>query len=271
MNVYEAVTQFYKKYQGEKQIVGKSEEGRSLYAFFVGKHCSPVAVCQYAAHAREWITAYLALEQIKRGLVCGGAWFLPLTNPDGALLCQEGVESIAGKRRREWLVQINGGYDFSLWKANALAVDLNVNFEARWGTGTRNLTYPAPENYIGTAPFCASETRALRDFTLKVCPQFTVSYHTKGEEIYWKFHQPFFDCLRDKRLACALSESTGYPLCDCPNSAGGYKDWCIAKLKIPAFTVEVGRDCLSHPLGMGDLNEIVIKNLDSIRNLTREY
>ncbi len=271
MNIYEEVAHFYNAYRGEKQIIGRSEEGRCIFAFFVGKHGLPVGICQYAIHAREYITSLLAIEQIKRGLSRGGAWFIPLMNPDGALLCEEGVGTVAGRRRREMLVQVNGGFDFSLWKANAEAVDLNVNFAAQWGTGIRNVRRPAPENYIGTKPFCASETRALRDFTLKVCPQFTVSYHTKGEEIYWRFHQSLMRCLRDKRLACILSDSTGYPLCEAPNSAGGYKDWCIERLKIPAFTVEVGKDKFCHPLGYDALRDIIRHNLDSIRNLTKGY
>ncbi len=271
MNIYEEVGCFYQNYQGEKQIIGKSEEGRNLYAMFVGKRCAPIGICQYAMHAREWVTALLALEQIKRGLVRGGVWFIPLVNPDGVLLCTEGIGTIEGRRKREMLVRINGGFDFSLWKANGDAVDLNVNFDAKWGTGRCNVRCPAPENYIGTAPFSACETQALRRFTLKVCPQFTVSYHTKGEEIYWKFEQPLFRCLRDKRLACILSESTGYPLCDAPHSAGGYKDWCIQTLKIPAFTVEVGEDRFKHPLNRSNLEDISRKNLDAIRNLTKGF
>ena len=27
-----------------------------------------------------------------------------------------------------------------------------------------------------------------------------------------------------------------------------FKDWCIDKLKIPALTIEVGSDALSHPI-----------------------
>ncbi len=271
MNIYEEVACFYRNYRGEKQIIGKSVEGRNIFAFFVGKRVYPIGICQYAMHAREYITAKLAIEQIKRGITCGGVWFIPLLNPDGALLCEEGIGNIQGKRRKQMLVQTNGGFDFSLWKANADAVDLNVNFDARWGTGKCNVRLPASENYIGTSPFCGVEARVLRDFTLKVCPQFTVSYHTKGEEIYWRFHQPFLRCMRDRRLAEILAESTSYPLCEAPDSAGGYKDWCIEKLKIPAFTVEVGQEKLSHPLGVGALKNIIRHNLDSIRNLTKGF
>ena len=270
MNVYEEVGNFYQSYRGEKRILGTSAEGRAIYAMFIGTHTRPVGICQYAMHAREWIGAHLALWHVRRGLVRGGVWVVPLVNPDGALLVQEGVES-ASKARRGELIYRNGGQDFSLWKANARAVDLNVNFDAAWGTGACNVRMPSAANYVGTAPFSEPETQALRDFTLAVLPQFTVSYHTKGEEIYWRFRQPFFRARRDRRLARILSQATGYPLKETPSSAGGYKDWCIQALRIPAFTVEAGREAFAHPLGLAALGDIVAKNLDALVRFTEEF
>ena len=270
MNVYDAVSLFYNRYRGEKLVYGKSAEGRNLYALFVGQRGAPLGISQYAIHAREWITSMLALEHVRRGVPRGGVWILPLTNPDGALLATEGIESVR-KERRAALTEINGGEDFSLWKANAEAVDLNVNFDARWGTGKLNSRIPASENYVGCEPLCAPESRALCDFTLRVQPQFTVSWHTKGEEIYWKFHQDGERLKRDFRLAQVLSRSTGYPLKGAKGSAGGYKDWCVEKLRIPSFTVETGNDSHSHPLGFSVLPELLEKNLDALARLSEEF
>lgn len=271
MNVYEEIGQFYLAYRGEKKIIGTSCEGRNLYAFFVGKHEKPVGISQYAIHAREWITAYLALAHIGRGIGRGGVWIVPLVNPDGALLCTEGIGSVTETWRRSFLLRVNGGEDFSLWKANAEAVDLNVNFDARWGTGKRNVTRPAPEGYVGRKPFCTPESLALKDFTYVVRPDFTVSWHTKGEEIYWRFHQPLLRGLRDKRIAKRLSAATGYPLKEAKHSAGGYKDWCVERLKIPAFTVETGSDALSHPLGFSALGGILKQNYHALEKLTEGF
>ena len=112
---------------------------------------------------------------------------------------------------------------------------------------------PAPAGYIGSRPLCAPESRALAAFTLAVRPHRTLSWHTKGEVVYWRFHQPPVRAARDRRLARALSEITGYPLAEAYGSAGGYKDWCVEKLKIPAFTVEAGEETLSHPLRLAEL------------------
>lgn len=270
MDIYEEVKSFYESANAEKRIIGKSAFGRDLYALKTGKG-EPVCIAQYAMHGREWITARLALAHFRFGLVCGSAWIVPLVNPDGALLSRKGLESVKDEKRAAELLKINGSPDFSLWKANGAAVDLNVNFPADWGTGKRNVRVPASENYIGLRPFSEPETRALKAFTEEISPDFTVSYHTKGEEIYWYYRQPLSVCARDKRLAAVLSLSTGYPLAHAGGSAGGYKDWCIQKLKIPAFTVEAGRDGFSHPLGGEAYEDIETHNLCALSDLAAAY
>lgn len=271
MDVYDEVSLFYAKYRGEKRIFGKSAEGRELFAFFTGRHEKPEGISQYAIHGREYVTALLALEHLKRGVPRGGVWILPLVNPDGALLSEIGLSSVS-ERRRKFLLSLNGGsFDFSQWKANAEGVDLNVNFDARWGTGIQNVRSPAPENYIGKAPFSAPESRALKQFTEEISPDFTVSFHTKGEEIYWKFHQPPLRASRDKRLAKLLSAATGYPLREAKGSAGGYKDWCIEKRGIPAFTIEAGRGEFPHPLGRETLGNLIVRCKDALSALCNGF
>ena len=98
-----------------------------------------------------------------------------------------------------------------------------------------------------------------------------MSYHTKGEEIYWYFHQSLHTCPRDKGLATALSVATGYPLAYAKGSAGGYKDWCIKKLGIPAFTIEAGAERFSHPLGEEALYDIIEKNRTAIYTLSEAW
>ena len=231
-----------------------------------------MGIVQCAMHGREYITAKLAFEQSLHGTYKGSVWFVPLVNPDGALLSQIGLTSIDKKADRELLISINKHDDFSLWKANARGVDLNVNFPALWGKGEKNVFEPSAENYVGKKPLSEPETFALHAFTKKIRPDYTVSYHTKGEEIYWYFHQNMRYIARDKALALALSKSTGYPLAYAKNSVGGYKDWCIQTLKIPAFTVEVGKDIFPHPLqGERELNDIIDKNRNAIYEISKEY
>ncbi len=270
MDVYQEVERFYQNYRGEKRIIGQSEEGRNLYAVFVGTHTYPVGISQYAMHAREYITAYLALEHAKRGVVRGGVWIVPLVNPDGALLSSENRLPLDTVWRKK-LIRINGSENFALWKANARAVDLNVNFPACWGKGKKNVFSPAGESYVGARPFCAKESFALGNFTMQVRPNFTLSWHTKGEEIYWKFHQPPLRLLRDCKRAKIIQSVNGYSLKTAPRSSGGYKDWCIEALKISAYTVEVGEERFSHPLKPDALSQILEKNLDVLASFTWSF
>lgn len=257
---------FYRRYVGEKRIIGLSALRRPIFAVKAGKGRT-LGIVQGGIHAREWITAYLVAAQAKAGVDVGAVWYVPLVNPDGALLSSCGIDTVSERARRKFLLAANGQSDFSLWKANAEGVDLNVNFPALWGTGLYNIRFPAAANYIGDYPFSESETRALRDLTLRERPEFTISYHTQGEEIYWHFHQPHFRWLRDKRRAAFLSSLTGYPLKETYGSAGGYKDWCIRRLRCSAFTVEVGKG--EHPLNKTHLRSIMSDNIESVNALTR--
>lgn len=230
-------------------------------------------IVQAAIHAREHLTALLAVCLAKHLVknsdlpLEGGIYFVPMTNPDGVRLCQEGVGFITDKERKSNLLKINGGSDFTLWKANADGVDLNVNFDAHWGEGAQNGYYKSACNYVGRAPFSAAETRALKEFTERINPVVTLSYHLKGEEIYWEFGQTGHRRFRDKRYAEAISKYTGYPLVTLNGSVGGYKDWCIQHLKIPSFTIEVGNDNFNHPFPYSELSDIVRQNLDLPRRL----
>lgn len=269
MDIYERIKIFYESVQTEKTVYGKSLFNRELYAIKVGEGY-PVGIVQYAIHGREYITAELSKLHFIRGAK-GTLWILPLTNPDGALLSQTGLSSVPQKQRG-FLLSLNGGNeDFSFWKANGRGVDLNVNFPACWGNGKKNTRVAGAENYIGIKPFSEPETYALKNFTEKIKPDYTVSYHTKGEEIYWYFYQSIRDCSRDKRLALALSVSTGYKLAYAKGSAGGYKDWCIKKFCIPSFTVEAGSDSLTHPITEKDFEDLAQKNENAIYDLSKEY
>ena len=63
-------------------------------------------------------------------------------------------------------------------------------------------------------------------------------------------------------IAKALAKVTGYAVKNPQGSAGGYKDWCIEKLHVPSFTIEVGDDYLVHPIEKKHLDKIVKENLE---------
>lgn len=220
--IYAEIANFYARYRGKKCVIGYSFLGRELFAFHVGSDYGKQFISTYAIHGREWITAKLALRHLKDRYSVGG-WIVPLVNPDGAEISQNGNP---------------------MWKANARGVDLNCNFPAEWGSGKANTRTRGAENCIGDYPLSESESAALARFTRRVRPYVTLSFHTKGGEIYWEF-----DGKGDPKGAQTLAEATGYAPKIIHGSAGGYKDWCIQSLDIPAYTVECGDDRLTHPIG----------------------
>lgn len=258
--------------------IGISYGGRPIPCLHIGnKKGLQIIICA-AIHAREHITSKLAIELVKfykdkKEKLCGGGMYvIPMANPDGVCLCIEGLKSVGSVWDRKNLLKLNNGKeDFSLWKANLNGVDLNVNFDANFGSGISNINYPSAENFTGDRPFSEPETKALRNFTEKIKPACVLCYHCKGEVIYWKFYQQN-NLIRDRILADILAKTTGYTLVDEMGSAGGYKDWCIQKLNIPSFTIEVGQDCYSHPFPYSKFKDIFKKNknvpYELLKNLT---
>jgi g-D-glutamyl-meso-diaminopimelate peptidase len=232
----------------ETRVIGESVLGRPLRAFFVGKNRGRAPIIIGAIHAREWITAPLVAEMVKTYAFqprLGGIWFVPLCNPDG-------VEIALGEK--------------TMWKSNARGVDLNVNFDADWGTGAKNVTTAGAENFIGTHAESEPETRALVNFVKSVRPKWTIAYHSKGRVIYYGFkprktrNPRTRKFRRDEQIARTLGNLTGYAPERTANSAGGFTDWVSAKFGVPAFTLEVGSDDLPHPIGMEHLPKILSEN-----------
>lgn len=248
---------------------GKSVLGKNLLATHVGEYSGPQILIQGGIHAREYITSLLLVEMARNLFLndlvkSGGIYFVFLVNPDGAELVLDGINSVGCEITRNYLVSANNGStNFSQYKANINLVDLNTNFNADWGGGSQNVFCPATEDFVGFYPESEREVQSLINFTLQTRPSLTISYHTKGNVIYYGFEGMSSQNLaRDQSIGESFSELTGYPLIFTENSTGGYKDWCIQTLKIPAYTFEVGDENLPHPLTEESLPEIYARNKD---------
>jgi g-D-glutamyl-meso-diaminopimelate peptidase len=239
-----------------------------IYAYSVGniKAAKRILVTG-GMHAREWITAFAVFELIKiydskykNGEFEGHIIFVPLCNPDGVRLALDGLNDFWDKRK-EFLLRANKDrQDFSLWKANANAVDLNVNFNADWGKGSQNVFSPASANYVGECPESEPETRALVRLVKNFRPTYGLAFHSKGEVIYYSRET-------DEDKACGLGKITGYRPILSRNSAGGLTDFLAWEMNIPSFTIEVGDDNLTHPIGKSQLPRIMGQITDAISYL----
>lgn len=261
--------------------IGKSVLGKDILATHLGDYSGTQIIIQAAIHAREYITTLLLIEQVRNlhnnNLVTdGGIYFVFMMDPDGVEIVLDGIDSVKCEITKNYILSANNNsLDFSQFKANINLVDLNTNFNANWGDGTQNVTCPNTENFIGFYPNSEREVQDLIAFTLKNRPLLTISYHSKGNVIYYGFeNQSEENINRDRIIGEILSETTGYPLIFTENSTGGYKDWCIDTLKIPAYTIEVGDESLPHPISEEYLPEIYVRNKNVpivALNLAKEY
>lgn len=248
--------------------IGRSFAGREIYGVELGNGNGKNIIIQGSTHAREHVTSLLISKQIdyligSKETINGKIYFVPMINVDGVELAIKGLESVGDYYTKQFLNKLNNNSkDFSLWKANQNGVDLNVNFDARWGTGKLNLYSPSPANYVGEYPVSELETKALCNFTKLVDAKGTISYHIKGNIIFWDFYQKGEVLIRDKKIATVISSLTGYPLRETGQSAGGYKDWCIEKLGIPALTIEVGNPNLTYLKIYDEIDSIFKRNKD---------
>lgn len=247
--------------------MGHSTLGKPIYCAHIGSYDGRQIIVEGAIHAREYITTLLLVEQVKYladKSFRGGMYFIPLVNPDGVQLVLEGTTNLPCNILAKYLSLINNNSeDFSRWKANINAVDLNVNFDADWGGGAQNVFCPAPANFVGYYPNSEREVRDMIAFTKKIKPVLTLSYHSKGEVIYYGFTGLTPEQLeRDLKIAEAISEETGYAVIKTENSTGGYSDWVSRYLTVPAFTIEIGGEQYESPLPLDLLPEIFEKNKD---------
>lgn len=256
--------------------IGKSHLGKDILAASIySSSNAPWALVTGGMHAREHLSTDLVCMQIASTISkpnCGiNICFVPQVNPDGADLCLHGVEGLPQEHKQK-LLDINQSSDFSLWKANINGVDLNNNFDANWQVKFGGKTSAASGGYYGRHPFSEPETVALANLTKTLCPFITISYHLKGEEIYFDFFQSSAAYCRDKRIAEIFASSTGYKIVSTQSvSSGGYKDWCVQKLGIPALTIELGADRFSHPFPHHQLSQIYNKNKDIVSCLSNAY
>ena len=264
------------------ESIGRSALSRPIWALTAGDGLRRV-LCSAAHHANEWITVPLLLRFVEelaeaavRGAAIGGfdagallqnaeLAVAPCVDPDGVDLVTgdiadgpvfDAARAIAAAFP---LIPFPDG-----WKANILGVDLNLQYPAGWETAreikfAQGFTKPAPRDYVGSAPLAAPESRAVADFTRSFDPALTLSYHTQGEVIFWKFLD--IEPNGARALAERFSAASGYAVEDTPYASGfaGYKDWFLLDYDRPGYTIEAGLG--ENPLPLSDFASIYAKNL----------
>lgn len=262
---------------------GTSAMDRQLSAVTIGSGSKSVFY-NASHHANEWITTpvlWKFLEQYAAAYMADGLiggerarqlysrvtlHMLPLVNPDG-------VDLVTGALPADdsYYVQAKAlaAYYPSIpfpsgWKANIRGVDLNLGYPAGWETAreikfAQGYTRPGPRDYVGTEPLAEPENRATFAYTEANNFLLTLSYHTQGMVIYYKFLD--YNPPRADEIGQALSKASGYTLETTPYASGfaGYKDWFIQTYNRPGYTIEAGQG--ENPLPLSQFPAIYRDNL----------
>lgn len=258
------------------EAIGKSILGKPIDCYTIGNKNKRILLCG-AFHGMEWITSLVLYKLIIN--ICDSIinhkriqneklWeyftdvslsVIPCVNPDGVEICING--SKAGKHLEGYIDYISNG-NTAYWQANAMGVDINHNFNADWqGLKKKELamgiTAPRASRYGGAFAESEPETATLTEFCRKNEIVSATALHTQGEEIYWSFgeHTP----PKSKEIAEKIAELSTYTLSQPESIAtgGGFKDWVIDELHIPAFTLELGKG--KNPLSISQLQPIYDK------------
>lgn len=253
--------------------IGESLCGRSIPLVTLGNPTAKKSVLYVGTHhAAEWITTMVLLrfigdfcEAYKSGVRMYNVGMdylfdkrriliVPMLNPDGVELELHGVTEDFPLRER--VLRMNGGSeDFTLWQANARGVDLNHNYNARFGEYKKVEAElgiePGATKYSGEYPESEPEVVALCnliriDGTIRCI----LTLHAQGEEIYYGDDAAPAGARTMGRL---ISRMSGYRLMHTDGTAsyGGLTDWYVREFGRPAFTIECGRG--KNPLPAGDL------------------
>jgi g-D-glutamyl-meso-diaminopimelate peptidase len=262
--------------------IGLSVLGRPLTVLTIGDGPRRVFV-NAAHHANEWITSLVLLRfaaEYGAAIDKGGRIFdadaralfssttlhlLPLVNPDGVDLVNERITDVSVLAKARRIASRYPDIPFpDGWKANIRGVDLNLQYPAGWEMARANkaeigIVDPAPRDFVGPCALSEPESIALYNYTLENNFDMTLSYHTQGKVIYWKYLD--IDVKNALETAMAFKNVSGYEVEDVPYASGfaGYKDWFIWHFRRPGFTIEAGEGV--SPLPLEQFDEIYENNL----------
>lgn len=256
--------------------IGKSVLGKDIFTVEIGKSHDKILYVG-GVHGTEWLTSLLLLKfieelsegyehalkiadiDVRAALYGRGIIILPMLNPDGIDISICG--SSAAGANLKLTHEITHG-DYSGWNANANGIDLNHNFDAGFDILKRleresGIFGPAKGKYGGEKPESEPETKAACDLCRKNKIRCLLTFHSQGEEIYWKYGEN--EPKNSKLIANVLALSSGYRLASPEGTAshGGMKDWFINEFVRPGYTIEIGKG--KNPLPIEMLGEIYDK------------
>ncbi|MGJ9383985.1 M14 family zinc carboxypeptidase [Salipaludibacillus sp. CF4.18] len=258
----------------EEKVIGESVEGRNIVAVKLGNGSKEIMI-NGSHHAREHMTTNVVMKMLDsyayaydrdqkidgydvRALLNDvSIWFVPMVNPDGVMLVQEGLSST--KNPIKMIGLNNNSRNFDSWKANINGVDLNRQYPALWDNiSALNSGGPRSEGFKGYFPLSEPEARAVYNFTNQHNFATAVAYHSSGEVIYSRLRaNP-----QTRSVTNIVSDKTGYRVIDLSNSSsgGGFSDWFALEKGQAGITPEISPYVVGAPVPLSNWNKIWSQN-----------
>ena len=266
----------------KREVIGYSAEGRAIHAIRLGNGEKEILM-DGAFHAREHMTTNVLLEmidsysaayrtgskfngwEVKKTLDITSIWFIPMMNPDGVMLVQQGISALKNPTNIKNAKKYASNGSYKHWKANGRGVDLNQNFDGvNWYKLSKVKGY---QNYVGPSAFSEPETKAFVNFVNKHNFKTNVSYHSSGSIIYWGGVQNKSELARDRKLVNQFAKVTRYSPIEPWGAAANYKygsgnstAWLIRVKRIPAITMEIGTYQGQKPVSLKEWSTVWNKN-----------
>ncbi|OQA78150.1 MAG: Carboxypeptidase T precursor [bacterium ADurb.Bin243] len=247
-------------------VIGKSFEGRPIYALNIGLQAGkPAVLIMGLTHAREWISAevptalieeilqkYPSDKAIKELVDNRSIWIVPVVNPDG-LVHSQTKSKMWRKNRR-------------LNSDKSYGVDLNRNYGYQWGTVGAS-TYPGADTYHGVKAFSEPCSAAIKELAEREKFRASVSFHSYSELVLYPFGYAYEAIAKDDQLLAELAKGmaklNGYTAeksSDLYPAMGDSDDWMYGAMGALAFTIELGSQFVPND------NEVDKINADNVKS-----
>lgn len=215
---------------------GKSVEGRDLITIELGSGAKTVFITG-STHAREYISTSYIMTFIEKTALAAKTGenstaynidqilkdvtyrIIPMVNPDGVNLVQNGIDSVSPEFREQVrAMPIVGGSKngYRAWKSNIRGVDLNRNFPINWNIDpSEHYKVPSSMNFVGPSPASEPEVQAVMNYVDQFPPKAVIAVHTQGKIIYWSNPENQLGDINNKIIAASgfaqeRTEDDGY-------------------------------------------------------------
>ncbi len=250
--------------------IGKSVENRDLLLMEFGRGKNKIFVCG-THHAREYIASTYLMYTVDRYAYAykkGDMWgkynpkdildnitfcIVPMVNPDGVNLVQNGIKSTGyASSLSKMKIYESPGFGYSAWKANIRGVDVNWNYNKDWSV-YNNLNPRGSTGFNGDYANSEPETAAVSKYVDSNSFDAFLSLHTQGQIFYWAD-----DMSNPSYINELIAKDTGFKgIYDNGKGSGGsFFDYVYRKFNKPTITVELCPYVGNYPYPNKDFDRI---------------